>query len=386
MSRSNGPMLRPRSKPIPSPRYKLSNADDKTIHETYLWPFYDGVKNSVGAIIIWSTETMEALLSNGTISQARLDDMAIRNVIAYYHVNLGNGMQPASQDTDAYVVVGANHSKIVRENEAKSLVLLKNTGGLPLKKPHITGIVRTHAGPSHLGTGTGSRQASLPYLIDPHMALTNGAVQDDRVELYNSDQDAIVNTHENITAVQYGLILSQESSKLIVNVLYGDINSSSRLTCMIIKNESDHNVDLCYTAQCNFTEGIYLDYRYFDAQNITVHYPFDHGLSYTTFSYTNLTTHIPSTISRYPTGKPSVGGPADPWDTVATVSARITNNGTLRCRTEQPVWQLRRFERVELETGKGEIVEFELWRGDILDSVFVGAGSRDLRLRGSFTI
>lgn len=28
-----------------------SNADDKTIHEAYLWPFYDAVKAGMGAIM-----------------------------------------------------------------------------------------------------------------------------------------------------------------------------------------------------------------------------------------------------------------------------------------------------------------------------------------------
>lgn len=28
-----------------------SNADDKTIHESYLWPFYDGVKQGMGAVM-----------------------------------------------------------------------------------------------------------------------------------------------------------------------------------------------------------------------------------------------------------------------------------------------------------------------------------------------
>ncbi|KAL4866514.1 hypothetical protein BDV12DRAFT_210438 [Aspergillus spectabilis] len=545
-----------------------SNADDKTIHETYLWPFYDGVKNGLGAVMcamtkvngtlscensdllmkmlktelgfpgmvwpdmngqstaegsalggedygsssIWSISTMESLLSNGTVSRARLDDMAIRNVIAYYYVNLDNGLQPEAQDTDAYVDVRANHFKLIRENGAKSMVLLKNNGGLPLNKPRVMGIFGTHAGPvvggpnyslnvqgsgptyqGHLGTGTGSGQGSLPYLIDPHMALTMRAVQDgtmlrwimndtysstgstlvtsgtsstaaqvtfenyatnsnvclvflnalsgegaDRTELYNTDQDAMVNTvadncnntvvvinavgarlvdnwieHENVTAVLYGSILGQESGNSIVDVLYGDVNPSGRLTYTIAKNESDYNVDICYTAQCNFTEGVYLDYRYFDAQNITPRYPFGHGLSYTTFSYSDLKTHITSPISKHPTGKLTVGGYSDLWDTVASVSARITNNGTLAGAevpqlylgfpdaADQPIRQLRGFERIEIHAGKGTTVKFDLRRRDISYwdvveqqwlvasgeyKVYVGASSRDLRLTGSFEI
>jgi len=104
----------------------------------------------------------------------------------------------------------------------------------------------------------------------------------DRTELYNVDQDnlvksvaencnntiAVINTigarlvdqwieNDNITAVVYGSLLGQESGNSIVDVLYGDVNPSGRLIYTIAKNESDYNVDLCYTAQCNFTEGTF---------------------------------------------------------------------------------------------------------------------------------
>jgi hypothetical protein len=40
--------------------------------------------------------------------------------------------------------------------------------------------------------------------------------------------------------------------------------------------------------QINFQEGVFIDYRAFDKQNITPIYEFGYGLSYTTFEYSNL--------------------------------------------------------------------------------------------------
>ncbi|CEN61705.1 hypothetical protein ASPCAL08355 [Aspergillus calidoustus] len=506
-----------------------SNADDNTIHETYLWPFYDAVKNGLGAVIpsgrklgfqgmvwldvngqstaqgsalggedygsssIWSMETMQALLAKGTLSQARLDDMAIRNVIAHYHVGLDDGQQPEAQATNAHVDVRANHSALIRANGAKSLALLKNTNNaLPLSKPRVMSAMNVQgSGPTcqgHLASGTGSGQASLPYVIDPHMALSMRAAPEgtmlrwiindtysssgstliasdatstsgqvtfenyatgsdvcmvflnalsgegaDRAELYNADQDAMVNTvadncnntvvvvvnavgprlvdrwieHENATALLYGSVLGQESGNSIVDVLYGDVNPSARLTYTIAKNESDYNVELCYTAQCDFTEGVYLDYRHFDAQDITPRYPFGHCLSYTTFAYSSLVVNIHPSVPRTPQGTASVGGPSDLWDTVGTISARITNNGTCAGaqvpqlylsfpeEAGQPARQLRGFERVYLERGEEGTVRFESTRRDVSYwsveaqewvvaagkyKVFVGASSRDFRL------
>ncbi|KAL3263347.1 hypothetical protein ABHI18_001884 [Aspergillus niger] len=547
-----------------------SNVDDKATHETYLWPFYDAVKNGLGAVMCamnkvngtlacensdllmktlktelgfpglvwpdfnaqssasasalggedygsstyWSTSTIQKLLSNGTLSEARFNDMAIRNLMAYYYVHLDNGLQPTTRPTDTYVEVRVNHSKLIRENGAKSMALLKNkNGALPLKSPHVMGIFGAHAGSvmggpngaidvegsgptyqGHLVTGSGSGRGSIPYVITPLHALTDRASQDgtmlrwilndtytstdssslvdsstiytniqpsyanfatessvclvflnalagegaDRTELYNSDQDSmviqvadscnntivIINTvgprlmeqwidHDNVTAVLYGSLLGQESGNSIVDILYGDVNPSARLIHTIAKNESDYNVGICYTAQCNFTEGVYLDYRYFDKHDITPRYPFGHGLSYTTFDYSDLHVTAPSSISKAPQGKKSVGGPSDLWDNVASVSVLITNNGTLAGAevpqlyiefpeaADQPVRQLRGFERVEIDAGGHSYVTFDLRRRDLSYwdvvtqewlvasgsyNVYVGASSRDLRLNGTFSL
>jgi beta-glucosidase len=89
-----------------------------------------------GSSSIWSNSTLQEGLNNGSFTQERLDDMAVRNVIGYYYVNLNNGSQPSYVGSDAYVDVRANHSKIVRTNGAASLALLKNTNNaLPLSKP-----------------------------------------------------------------------------------------------------------------------------------------------------------------------------------------------------------------------------------------------------------
>jgi len=48
-----------------------------------------------GSSSTWSTSTVEAFLSNGSLTEARLNDMVIRNVIGYYKANLDNGEQPS---------------------------------------------------------------------------------------------------------------------------------------------------------------------------------------------------------------------------------------------------------------------------------------------------
>lgn len=480
-----------------------------------------------GSSSIWSDSALEGAITNGTLTQARLDDMAVRNVIGYYMVGLDNGTQPAFVDSSAVVDVRGNHSQIVREVGAASLVLLKNTNNtLPLAKPLSIAIFGSHAGPimagpnyvfsvvgsgptydGHLAGGSGSGQTSFPYLITPQQALTARAAQDgtmirwilnntytsttqggipggfknkkrqiaglsggtaltqdiadyatgaevclafinamsgegaDRTELRNTEQDemvvtiaencantiVVVNTvgprildtwaeNENVTAIIYGGLLGQESGNSLVDVLYGAVNPSARLPYTIAKNESDYNVQICETATCNFTEGNYIDYKYFDAYNVTPRYEFGYGLSYTTFEYSDLAVSITNQTalaSAYPTGQLSVGGYADLWDEVMSVTVAVANNGTVDGSevsqlyiqfpdaADEPLRMLRGFEKTLITSGSSETVTFSLRRRDLSvwdvaaqqwqivdgDYIFnVGASSRDLRVSQTTTI
>lgn len=201
--------------------------------------------------------------------------------------------------------------------------------------------------------------------------------------------------------------MSLKKTKILTTL---QINPSGKLTYTIAKNESDYNVALCETHVCNFTEGNYIDYKYFDKYNVTPRYEFGYGLSYTTFDYSNLTVSITNATvlaSKYPTGTLAVGGKEDLWYEAVQVSVNIQNNGTVDGNevsqlyvqfpdeADAPLRQLRGFERTFITTGSTETVTFSVKRRDLSywdvasqewaipsgDFVFsVGASSRDLRV------
>jgi beta-glucosidase len=222
--------------------------------------------------------------------------------------------------------------------------------------------------------------------------------------------------NDNITAVLYSGLLGQESGNAIADVLYGDVNPSGKLIHTIAKNASDYPASVCTTTECDFSEGVYIDYRWFDANDIEPRYPFGHGLSYTTFAYGDVSANITNSsalASTYPTGTLGLGGLTDLFEEVIIVSTIVTNAGSVNGaevpqlyvsfpdEAAQPVRILRGFEKVTIAPNATTPVTFSLRRRDISywnveaqnwsiangSYVFaVGSSSRDIRGNTTLTI
>jgi beta-glucosidase len=103
-----------------------------------------------------------------------------------------------------------------------------------------------------------------------------------------------------------------------------------------------------------YSEGVDVGYRWYNAQKVTPLYPFGYGLSYTTFGFSNL--HV---------GALTAGG-------AATVTATVTNTGSVAgadvaqlyvtdpAASGQPPLQLEGFQRVSLAPGASQTVTFPL--------------------------
>jgi beta-glucosidase len=215
----------------------------------------------------------------------------------------------------------------------------------------------------------------------------------------------------------YGGPLGQSSGHDIIANLFGDVSPSGRLVHTLAKNESDYSsFQISDASEIEFSEGNYIDYKYFHQQNKTVEYEFGFGLSYTTFAYGSNLSITHSTValsSTYATGMRSAGGREDLWDTVATLSTSLTNTGArsgaevaqlyveFPATANEPVRQLRGFKKVMVQPGETEKVSFELRRRDLSVwdvmkqewkverreyKMHVGASSRDLRVVGTMTV
>ncbi|KAJ8079874.1 hypothetical protein PM082_016699 [Marasmius tenuissimus] len=148
---------------------------------------------------------LTAYVQNGTIPEARVDDMAIRILAGWYllrqddpsypHVNF-DAFQPDNEETNERIDVQDDHNEIVRTMGAASTVLLKNNkeggGGLPLTgKERRIFLAGSDAGPAQIGPnnfsdqggwnggilamGWGSGTANFTYLISPYEAIQRRA-------------------------------------------------------------------------------------------------------------------------------------------------------------------------------------------------------------------
>lgn len=167
--------------------------------------------------------------------------------------------------------------------------------------------------------------------------------------------------------------------------------------------------------QVQYSEGINVGYRYYDANNETPLFPFGYGLSYTSFRYSNLT--ISSQDVQNSTSDPGATSCQCNGQSgrQVTVSATVTNTGSVAgsdvaqlylgdpAVAGEPPRQLKGFQKVTLQPGQSKTVQFSLsghdlsyWNdtanGWVLPdgqfSVDVGDSSSlaNLPLQGSFTV
>lgn len=124
-----------------------------------------------------------------------------------------------------------------------------------------------------------------------------------------------------VQGILWAHLPGQESGNALVDVLYGDVNPSGKLPYTIGKTLADYGPTavVMYTANANppqqdFSEGLYIDYRYFDKANITPRYEFGFGLSYTTFEFSDLNTVLVGSMAPHPAPRPAATAQPPTYD------------------------------------------------------------------------
>jgi beta-glucosidase len=229
-------------------------------------------------------------------------------------------------------------------------------------------------------------------------------------------------SNPNVPAILAAHYLGQETGNSIADVLFGNVNPSGRLPYTIPLHENDSIPIVNITGppaakssawQSNFTEGLLIDYRYFDAMGIQPLYEFGFGLSYSTFEIHSPLNVVAKNHISSPSPSPckaiTPGGNPDLYTELFEATISVRNSGNVpgatviqlyvslqeaRVPEGTPLKVLRGFEKVYIEPDQVVTVQFPLTRRDLSfwnttsqdwqiplgkASLFVGFSSRDLR-------
>ncbi len=209
------------------------------------------------------------------------------------------------------------------------------------------------------------------------------------VILVSSFPFAINWSQEHVPAILHMAHSSQDEGTALAKVLFGEYNPGGHLVVTWPKSLDQEPPMMDYNIRDGRT------YMYFKGEPL---YPFGYGLSYTTFSYSNLKTSSPQLAK----------------DGAVTVSVDVTNTGSLagddvvqlyvkypHSKVERPHQQLRGFQRVTLQPNETKTVQIPLkavdlayWdeksRGFKVETepvgVMIGSSSKDIKLTTTLPI
>ena len=96
---------------------------------------------------------------------------------------------------------------------------------------------------------------------------------------------------DEVPAILNEFLTGQAAGSAVCDILFGDVNPSGKLSetyPIALEDNSSANYFPGTPVSVEYREGIYVGYRYYDTANKAVRFPFGHGLSYTTFEYSDI--------------------------------------------------------------------------------------------------
>ena len=206
---------------------------------------------------------------------------------------------------------------------------------------------------------------------------------------------------DNVNAIVEAWYCGSQSGVALADIIFGDVNPSGKLPITFPVRLEDNGAHALgaydpTSTEAHYSEGIFVGYRWAQKKDIKPLFAFGHGLSYTTFSYSE------AEISRTTMSE----------NGKVTVSVNVTNTGEREgkeivqlyigddeCSVERPVMELKAFRKVSIKPGETVRVNFPV-NADMLKfygndgwtlekgsfTAYVGAASDDIRTSVKFNV
>jgi beta-glucosidase len=220
---------------------------------------------------------------------------------------------------------------------------------------------------------------------------------------------------DSVNAVVEAWFAGSSGDKALANILFGDVNPSGKLPITFPRSESDlphlsivmpppnnepppgpdhwkRILEGLPAFQTNYDEGLKIGYKWYDAENKPVLFAFGHGLSYTSYGYSNLKVTAGQRVGVSFTVK-------NTGDRAGTEIAQIY--ASLPASAGEPPKRLVAWSRVNLNPGESKevVVELDPLALSVFDTahhawsrvpgdyaILVGGSSQSLPLRQSVTL
>jgi len=389
---------------------------------------------------------LKAAVAAGQVPVSRVSDMVLRILTSLFAVGIMDNPPTGNLGVN---VTSAEHNMLSRALAIEGTVLLKNEKNiLPLSKNAKIAVLGDDGQNNVIVIGGGSGHVIPPYVVTPYagikavvnsatyaptsplqnavaaakaadvavvfvgvfssegsdrpnLSLGNGqdeliaavaAAQPNTVVVIHSPGAVLVPWINSVPAAIAAFYPGEEAGNAIADVLFGDANPSGKLpiTFPLTEDQVPANTTAQYPGindEGSYSEGLFVGYRWYDRYNQDPAFPFGHGLSYTTFEYSNL----------------QIKG--------LTISGSVQNTGKVAGAevvqlyigypesANEPPKVLRGFKKLRLQPGVSGVFSFTLTEHDLsiwdittVDwtvihgtfSVYVGSSSRDIRLKGVF--
>jgi len=184
--------------------------------------------------------------------------------------------------------------------------------------------------------------------------------QSNTVVVLNNGAPLVMPWLENVSAVLEAYMMGQAGGAAVADILFGQTNPCGKLAETFpvkLEDVPSHGNWPGNLGAVRYGEGLYIGYRYYDLKKMPVQFPFGHGLSYTSFSYSN---------PRFS---------ADPFKDVdgLIVSVDITNTGDMtgkeivqvyvhdhEAALDRPYKELKGFAKLDLHPGETRTISIPL--------------------------
>ena len=203
---------------------------------------------------------------------------------------------------------------------------------------------------------------------------------------------------DHVAAVLTQWFNGQECGNALADILFGDVNPSGKLPTTFPVRLEDNPAFINYPGEngkVHYGEGLFVGYRYYDKKKLKPLFPFGHGLSYTTFEYTNL----------------QVSSAQFTPDQALEIRCDVGNSGAVAGKEVvqlyvrdlvstlvRPEKELKAFAKIKLAPGECQTITFKLTReafhyyrpeqngwqvepGEF--EILIGASSQDIRLQAT---